>query len=93
MRTSESSEEADETIDIGLETNQSEIVKEDLSTSLSRESKLKSFLSLRSFSKETASTDTEEKKHDESIDPESGIEFVPSVNLPAKRFCEACNHE
>ena len=93
MRTSESSEEADETIDIGLETNQPEIVKEDLSTSLSRESKLKSFLSLRSFSKETASTEEEEKKQDESIDPESGIEFVPSVNLPSKRFCEACNHE
>ena len=93
MQASESSEEADETIDIGLSTSQPEIVKEqDLSTTISRESKLKSFLSLRSFSKEqTAGED--DAQETEAVDPESGIEFVPTVNLPAKRFCEACNHE
>ena len=64
-----------------------------MATSLARGSKLKSFLSLRSANKEDLSTEEEDKKESDNIDPESGIEFVPTVDMPSKRFCEVCNLE
>ena len=97
MTTSESSEDADDTINMGLDTSSPEIIKDrqDLSTSLARGSKLKSFLSLRSASKETYETsDSEETQRKEEVkDPESGIEFVAKVDMPEKRFCQVCNIE
>ena len=97
VQASESSEDADETINMGLDTNSPEIIKDrqDLSTSLARGSKLKSFLSMRSMSKDTHNTsDSEETpRKDDQADPESGIEYVAKVEMPAKRFCQACELE